>query len=96
MRTQYCMGSKNSYLKDKKAGKRLEIFYAANPDEFMDNLYKHTQFSWLCDDVSSLKKRLKEQFANRVKGTTLTTNKQFMHWLINQKLVCKPEGGIQQ
>jgi hypothetical protein len=86
MRKKYYFGTKKEFREQDSP----KIFYAANPDEFVENLWKHSHFSWLCDNPEAMKLRLRKSHPSK-KGFSLD-NKKFMDWICTHHLAVRLGG----
>ena len=88
--SRYYYGDPKDYSIDLAEGRQPVVFqYGKDADEFLENLYKYTHFSWLCDNVDDMKQRLVRRFERTAKDQDLSSNAKFRDWLITKKLVIK-------
>jgi|TARA_R100001530_G_scaffold135219_2_gene111896 hypothetical protein len=87
---EYYYGDMEDYSIDIAEGKNPVVFrYGRDADEFLENLYKYTHFSWLCKNVDDMKRRLVRRYEGRAKDEDLSTNTKFRDWLLRKRLVIK-------
>jgi hypothetical protein len=88
--SRYYYGDMEDYSIDLAEGRPPMVFqYGQDADEFLENLYKDTHFSWLCDNVDDMKQRLVKRFERTAKDQDLSSNAKFRDWLLTKGFVIK-------